>query len=103
MKNKDLLFKHLNKNYTKVPNKLFNMDPKFNSSCIGLYNLILSLPENFNPTLSYITNTLNISKNTARRHLQYLCDRCMIKKIRKGNFSNKEFDVYELRSMKDWK
>lgn len=101
MKNRNLLIQHLNKTYTKVPNSIFNRLPRLSSTSIALYVLLLMLPENFQPTIAYITDKLNLSKNTARRHLKYLCERGMIKKTRRGKF--KECDIYEFRPIKEWK
>lgn len=101
MKNRDILVKHLTKKYTKVPNNIFNLNPKLQYNVIGLYILLLSLPESFEPTLGFIKNTLSLSKNTSRRYLQYLCSRGMIRKIRHGHF--KMSDRYEFRPVKEWR
>lgn len=102
MKNKNLFFKHLSKNYTKFPNKMFRLDPVAPLGLIGFYLFLLSLPEEFNPSITFLSNYLLISKTTATKYLQELENRNMIKKIFQGRFT-KTNDVYEFTKPIDWR
>lgn len=101
MKNKLNFFKHLSKNYTKFPNKVFHLNNKMPLGLISFYLFVLSLPEEFNPAISYISSILGVSKNTTMKYLKELENRGMIKKYVSGRAS-KSIDKYEFTKPSDW-
>lgn len=102
MKNKNVFFKTLSKGYTKFPNKMFRIAPKAPIGVIGMYLYLLSLPEEFNPAITFLSRSLGISRTTAAKYLLELENRNMIKKIYEGRFERTN-DIYEFTKPNDWR
>lgn len=101
MKNKLEIYKGLKKNYFKCPNKIFDIG--IHIQCVGFYCFLLSLPEDFNPSITYLTNKLKISRNTVLRYMEYLESLGMVRKTEKGSNLKRRVSKYELLSPKNWK
>lgn len=69
MKNKNR-FNGLRKNYFKVPLNLFSLDLSINA--IGLYVFLSSCSEEFNPSVSFLSKKLKVSRNTVYKYLSEL-------------------------------
>lgn len=69
MKNKNK-FNNLNKNYFKIPLNLFDLNLSINS--IGLYTFLLSCAEDFNPSVTFLSRKLKVSRNTVYKYLNEL-------------------------------
>ena len=101
MKNKNELHKNVKKNYFKCPNDVFNVG--MHIQCVGFYCFLISLPEDFNPSITYLSKRLRISRTTVIRYFNYLEKIGLIKKIEYGNIKNKKVTRYELVPNGQWK
>ena len=100
MKNKKLLQSQIKNNYTKLPNKIFNLGIPPQLALVYLY--LISLPEDFNPSIKNICDKVMISRPTAMKHLKWLQGCGMIKRISKGNNYKHKVSVYELCPITTW-
>lgn len=98
MKNKIGMSKS-KKGFIKIPNKLLKM--KLSNSAIMLYFICMSFPEKFNPSKSYLTSIIKISRWTINKAFKELIDRNIIKCIRVGNRT--KVSEYMFIDIKDWK
>lgn len=89
----------MNKNYTKVPNKVFSLG--LSPYSIAMYSFMVSLPEEFDPSVSYLAKTLRLSKSTIIRSTKELVDRNLIAVLDKGGLG--KVTKYELQPPKNWK
>jgi predicted AAA+ superfamily ATPase len=99
MKNKENLHKYLKNNYTKLPNKIFKLG--LPTQCIGFYAFLISLPEDFNPSIKFIENRLRLSKKTVIKYFEYLEALNIVKKLTQGNVKTRS--TYELIPSSEWK
>jgi hypothetical protein len=100
MKNKKLLQNSIKGHYTKIPNKLFELG--LPPQLASVYVYLISLPEDFNPSITNICNKVRISRPTAMKHLRWLEGCNMIKRISKGNNLSHKISMYELRPINEW-
>lgn len=98
MRNKNKL-NALKKAYFKVPNKIMEMG--LSSTAIALYSYLAKQPEDFNPSVSIIAKSLNISKPTAVKYLKELKDRNIIHCYEPGR--ENVISKYEFIKVEDWK
>lgn len=99
MKNKDSLHKHLKNNYTKLPNKIFKLG--LPAQCIGFYAFLISLPEDFNPSITFLQRRLKLSRKTIIKYLDFLEALGIIKKVFQGNSTTRS--LYEIVPTSQWK
>lgn len=89
----------MGKNYFKSPNKIFGMN--LSQGAIGLYCLMASLPENFEPSIRFLSKAMKSSPTSVRRFIVELTDRNMIRCYVKGRLG--KASRYEFLAPKDWK
>ncbi len=89
----------MKKGYAKVPIEIFNAG--LSPFALGMYCLFISLPEDFDPALSFLSSTLKISRNTVIKYLKELESRNIIKKYHTGG-PNAGFSKYEFVARREW-
>lgn len=82
MRNKNKL-SLLKTKYSKVPNKIFELDLPFQA--VALYCLFVSLPEDFNPSVRYVSRRLKMSLNTVRKYVKLLEDAQVVQRYHVGS------------------
>ena len=92
-------FSKLKKNYTKIPNKIFEIG--LSSTGISLFCYLAKVPDNFNPSVGVIARSLKISKTTAIKYIQELKDRNIIKLVKQGGQNT--LSEYEFVDIQGWK
>lgn len=101
VKNKTNILK-LKEGFIKAPSRVFymNLDP----IAISIYFLFCYVPENFNPSIGYISKVLKIHRNTVFNKIQVLMRSNMLIKRSNGIImGNKSLAAkYELTDPNDW-
>lgn len=100
MKNKKKL-SLTTKNYTKVPNEIMRLDLPVDD--VGLFTYLLSLPEEFNPSIGEIKKHFNSNYRKVNKSLANLETCGIIKKIQDGNFAKRIPVKYEFRPKTEWR
>jgi predicted transcriptional regulator len=77
MKNKDFLTK-MQYSFIKAPTKLLNLG--LSSNALHLVLLMLSLPEEFNPSMKYLTSKMKLSRPTVMKAIKELVDARVIER-----------------------
>lgn len=90
--------KKMRMNYTKVPNKIFKLGLPV--IALSIYFLLISLPEDFNPSLGYIAKSLNITKKTVGKYFGVLISCGLISKLIQGTFKSRS--IYKLNPPNQW-
>jgi DNA-binding MarR family transcriptional regulator len=98
LKNKRLK-DNIKANYTKIDNRIYKLG--LSSNGLALYCFIRSLPEEFDPGVGFIADTLKMSRPTAIKALKELEARNVIKKYQKGGLGR--FSKYMFMLPKEWK
>lgn len=98
MKNKINMCK-LKKGYTKISNKIKYM--KLSSNAFVLYYTCMSMPEKFNPSITWLESDTGLSRWVLYRAFKELINKNMIKCIRVGKFHT--LSKYEFVKVEEWK
>lgn len=85
--------------YAKIPNKIFRSN--LNANMIAAYCLFVSLPEDFHPSIRFISSVLKISPTSVVKLIRELERRSIIELIERGN--NHKPNKYALLAPKQWK
>lgn len=81
-----------------MPSKATFMN--LSAQSLGLYVFLLNLPEDFNPSLKFISKNLKMSKTTAQKHMGILEKRNIIRKIEQGDLN--KVNKYAFVHPKEW-
>jgi hypothetical protein len=100
MKNKTNLSK-IKDDYTKIPNKVRDLNLPLEA--IGLYALIASFPDNFNPSLKYLKSITKIGHKKIKKQFDILETCGIIRKVSSGSFQRRIVAKYELRPVVEWR
>lgn len=98
MKNKQDLNK-MKKAFFKMPNKVFDIG--LSATAVGLYAYLIKMPEDFNPSVGVMANSLNISKPTVIKYMKELQNRNLITCIQPGGTNL--ITKYQLNRPDVWK
>lgn len=101
VRNKNRMRDTLRSSYTKVPNELFGMH--LSGELIGFAAYLLSLPEEFNPSVSYLAEHFKVSKSTVKRWFDVLQTRNIISLVEAGDFRTKKVKKFQLEPRTKWK
>lgn len=88
----------LKKNYTKIPNLLYSINIPI--GCKFLYTYCLSLPEDFNPSVSHLSKILGLSRRTINRYFTILVSLNILGKINSGYLLT--VSRYEFKPINEW-
>lgn len=97
MRNKNLT-SLIKKNYIKLPMRLVRMN--LPAECIAMYVLMVSLPEDFEPSVTFMGRVLKLSKNSVRKYLSIIETCGMIRAY--GVRSRGSIVRYEFIKSTDW-
>lgn len=98
MKNRNSVIGKINRQYAKIPNKIYSYS--LSITAIGLYTYLASNSEEFNPSVKVISRALGISKTTVIKYMKELKDRNLIKCIKPGG--EKVITEYEFTPLNEW-
>jgi len=84
--------------YTKIPNKILSLG--LSGNALAVFMKCISMPENFNPSLRFLSEELDIDKKTVTKALIELTDNKVLNKIETGSI--KKVSRYEFNNPKDW-
>jgi predicted transcriptional regulator len=99
MRSKTQLSNSFKRGYFKVPNSIF--DYGLSIAAFAIFCEMLSEKEEFNPSVTYLSNKLGLSRSSIHRSIQELLDRNFIKLVSKGGLGR--VSVYEFTSPKQWR
>lgn len=106
MKNKNLYFTKMKSDFTIIPN--MSLEIPISSYSFHLFILLVSLPEDFRPSIVFLSRAAGMSKNTVQKCMKELISRNMISVESKGFFgrtdpSKNKITVYSFVDPKKWK
>lgn len=101
MKNKNKLRESVRSRYTKIPNELLALGLR--SEEIGLATFLMSLPEEFDPSVSYLAEKFSASKSTIKRWMDHLVKTNVVSILSSGDFKKKKVKRYQFEPKNKWR
>lgn len=88
----------IDKNYTKVTLDIFSIG--LSLEAIGLYSYFSSCKEDFNPSVKFISEKFDISRNTCYKYINELKSRNIISEVKEGTQYNAT--IYKFNPLEEW-